>query len=223
MSHSRPLAHGCTRRRHTPILRRLLLFSLFAALLIGAAYFALQSVITATQKKLYPLKYEDLIAEASAEFDVPQVLICAVIRTESRFDPDAVSAAGARGLMQLMPKTYEWLMTKLGEEPSEELALDPRTNIRCGTYQLSRLYARFGDWTAALAAYNAGEGIVSQWLKDPAYAPEGALTSIPYKETRNYVKKVNDAIDVYVRLYDLAPMKDASVTEESVTASSTAS
>lgn len=198
---------------------RILIFLLVAAALVGIAYFSLRSVIDGIQRRLYPCRYEELVCEVSEEFEIPQALLYAVIRTESRFDEDAVSAAGAKGLMQLMPKTYEWVMGKLGEEATEEGIFDPRINLRCGAYQLARLYRRFGDWTAALAAYNAGEGTVSGWLKDPTYAPEGKLETIPYRETSNYVTKVTEAARVYARLYGLPSFEDAVTTEEPLSSS----
>ena len=79
---------------------------------------------------------------------------------------------------------------------------DPETNIRYGTYMLSRLYARYGDWTVALAAYNAGTGKVGDWLADASYADgNGGLKKIPYRETRQYVTKVTKAVKTYDRLY----------------------
>jgi soluble lytic murein transglycosylase-like protein len=114
----------------------------------------------------------------------------------------AVSSAGAIGLMQMMPDTYEWLCKKTGDLCIPAMLYDPETNIRYGTYLLSFLYTRYGNWDTALAAYNAGLGNVDQWLEDPAYAGEnGTLKEIPYKETRNYIKRVNEARRLYESLY----------------------
>lgn len=126
------------------------------------------------------------VRAASAEFGVPVPLILAVIRTESNFDQDAVSDAGAVGLMQLLPDTYRWIRDeRLCEKLPTEAILDPTVNVRYGTYYLSYLLERFGDLRVALAAYNAGEGRVAEWLEsDPT------LAHIPYPETRAYVDKV---------------------------------
>ncbi|MBE6629238.1 MAG: lytic transglycosylase domain-containing protein [Ruminococcaceae bacterium] len=130
------------------------------------------------------------VASAAAEFDVPPAMVLAVIRAESEFRPDAVSKAGARGLMQLMPDTFSWLCEQhLKEAHAPQQIDDPAINIRYGTYYLSYLYQQFGSWRVALAAYNAGEGRVTEWLADPALAKGGTLRRIPFPETAAYVKQ----------------------------------
>ena len=130
-----------------------------------------------------------LIKSAAEEFGVPAAMILAVIRTESDFYPSAVSDAGAKGLMQLMPETFSWLCARLGEAQPPSEIFDPATNIRYGTYYLSYLHEKFGSWRVALAAYNAGEGRVCEWLADPALASGGTLRRIPFPETAAYVEK----------------------------------
>ena len=104
-----------------------------------------------------------------------------------------------------MPDTYEWLATRLGDSGEIGLLYDPETSIRYGTYLLSFLFDRYGNWETVYAAYNAGLGNVDEWLEDPAYIDEnGVLDSIPFKETRTYVRRVSSARSVYERLYDLA-------------------
>ena len=106
-----------------------------------------------------------------------------------------------------MPSTFEWITTDLLREYlAPGMIYDPETNIKYGTYYLARLYRKFGDWNTAVAAYNAGEGKVSEWLKDPRYSDDGAklnIDTIPkeYRETENYVKKVNKALRKYGELY----------------------
>ena len=132
-------------------------------------------------------------------------MIYAVIRTESNFDSNAVSAVGAIGLMQLMPDTFTWISNDLlGERLAPAMAYDAETNIRYGTFLLKRLYDRYGDWNAALAAYNAGPGRVDGWLKEAQYVDERGLLipeQIPIGETRNYVDKVQQSAQAYTRLY----------------------
>ena len=131
-----------------------------------------------------------LVNAASAEFEVPVAMILAVIRTESDFRADALSRAGAMGLMQLMPDTFSWLCEQhLKEAHAPQQIDDPAINIRYGTYYLSYLYQQFGSWRVALAAYNAGEGRVTEWLADPALAKGGTLRRIPFPETAAYVKQ----------------------------------
>ena len=126
---------------------------------------------------------------------MPRAMILAVIRTESDFYPDATSSVGARGLMQLMPDTFLWICEDLHEpRPAQEIT-DPETNIRAGSYYLAYLFQKFSSWRVALAAYNAGEGRVHEWLTDPALSSGGTLRRIPFPETAAYVKK---ALEFYV-------------------------
>ncbi len=116
-------------------------------------------------------KYDDIIAEASEAYDVPFGFIKAVIRVESNFNPNALSHAGAMGLMQLMPRTAASLNVT---DP-----YDPRQNIFGGTKFLRILIDRYdGDINLILAAYNAGDAAVARY------------DGIPYPKTRGYVSKV---------------------------------
>ena len=169
---------------------------------IGLGFFA-DFLITCFEKQAYPREYAEYVEVYAEQYGVPETMIFAVIRTESGFDSGAVSHAGAVGLMQIMPDTFAWLTNEmLFDHLDEGMLYDPETNIKYGTYYLSRLYDRYGDWALALAAYNGGQGNVDEWLEDPAYADgEGGLKEIPFRETRQYVKKALKARDVYERLY----------------------
>ena len=146
--------------------------------------------------------YLPMVSAACTEFSVPVAMVMAVIRTESNFRPDAVSSAGAMGLMQLLPETFSYLcMQKLGEPERADEICNPQTNIRYGTYYLSYLYARFGSWRVALAAYNAGEGRVSEWLADSTLSQNNELLRIPFPETAAYVEKTWDAYETYLIKY----------------------
>lgn len=139
----------------------------------------------------YKALYRDEIMSAAEEFSVPAELIFAIVRCESAFDPDAVSPAGAKGLMQLMPATFDEVAWRLKENPGPELMSDPAVSIRYGTYYISYLIRYFGNEDTAIAAYNAGMGKVRSWLADSRYSDDGVtLKHIPYKETSDYVKKV---------------------------------
>lgn len=178
-----------------------MLVILILSVLIGFAY---NGFMTLVERSTHPREYRALVEEYAAAYAVPESVIYAVIRSESSFDASAVSSAGAIGLMQLMPSTYEWICSLTGEACEHRLLYDPETNIRCGTYLLSILYSEYGVWETVYAAYNAGMGNVNEWLADPEYAGEnGALEKIPFKETRNYVNRVSSARTVYERLYGL--------------------
>ena len=109
--------------------------------------FLFDCICTAIERQTHPRKYAEYVVVYAEAYNVPEDVIYAVIRTESHFDSAAVSRAGAVGLMQLMPETFLWLTNDmLGEHLSEAVLYDPETNIRYGTYLLSRLYTRYGDW-----------------------------------------------------------------------------
>jgi soluble lytic murein transglycosylase-like protein len=130
-------------------------------------------VTTAESFRLSPkYEYDAIIADAADRYRLDPALIRAVIRTESAFDPQAVSTAGAQGLMQLMPA----LARELGVEDS----FDPRENIMAGCQYLSALLAYYnGDVPLALASYNAGPGMVERYNGIP-----------PFEETQRYVKTI---------------------------------
>ena len=158
--------------------------------------------ITALLRNMREQRYLELATQSAAAFDVPLPMVLAVIRTESDFRPNAVSSAGAMGLMQLMPETFAYLRDEQFEEKlSDRAVFDPETNIRYGTYYLAYLHERFDDWKTALAAYNAGESRVSDWLDDPEISPNGILISIPFPETAQYVKSVLAAYEDYAQKY----------------------
>ncbi|MBQ7969282.1 MAG: lytic transglycosylase domain-containing protein [Clostridia bacterium] len=184
-------------------------FSLIAIvllpLIIVAAIGIYNHIQEKIEKELYPLpeKYLHVIKTYSEEYNVPIELLCAVINTESSFDPSAQSHADARGIMQITEETFNWLQYRMGIEGtySFDKLLDYEINIKFGTYFLSLLYEEFNDWDTALAAYNAGRGSVNKWLDDPNVTQDGKLVNIPFEETRNYIQKVNKAKEKYIQLY----------------------
>ncbi|MBR6680768.1 MAG: lytic transglycosylase domain-containing protein [Clostridia bacterium] len=176
----------------------ILLISLFLGL-------AMDTVWDIAEKKTHPTDFSSYVKTYASEYNIPEYIIFAVIETESGFDKDAESSVGARGLMQMMPSTFEWLTgpEHLGERLPSSKLYDPEISIKYGTYYLNYLYKKFDyNWDNTFAAYNAGEGNVAEWLESDKYSDgKGNLVNIPFKETAHYVKKVNDNIEIYKKLY----------------------
>ncbi|WP_298090062.1 lytic transglycosylase domain-containing protein [uncultured Sphingomonas sp.] len=131
-------------------------------------------------------------------------LIHAIARQESQFDRAAVSHAGARGLMQLMPATAAEQSGKIGLSYSPAaLTTDPNLSIQLGSSYFERIYGNYGSYPLAIAAYNAGGGNVNKWLRQNGDPRTGAIDivdwieQIPYMETRNYVQRVLENAVVY--------------------------
>ncbi len=148
----------------------------------------------------YPVAFPNAIS-AAAFPGIPAELVLAVMREESAFDPNAVSRAGAIGLMQLMPSTARWLGRERGWRGDRCTELrDPACSVAMGSRYLAYLLDRFdGSLVAALAAYNGGEGRMSRWRKqfDPAADPMVAMELIGLRETRLYVGKVLETLCFY--------------------------
>lgn len=151
----------------------------------------------------YPRPYTATVQAAGEEFDVDPLLIWAVMRQESVFDPEALSYVGARGLMQVMPATQAWIEEQMGEDLAPGDAFTPRANIRLGAWYLRFLLDYFdGDVQLALAAYNGGAGSVEGWQDDPLVSDrDDLLRWIGFGETREYLERVLLNYRVYQALY----------------------
>ena len=171
---------------------------LVASLVVGILS---DAIFTYVEKAIYPEDYSDLVVKYADKYGIPHELVFAVIKVESNFDNETVSSAGALGLMQLMPSTYEWLTSKLGDSYNKQDLFNPEINIKYGTYYLQYLYTRFGSWEKAIIAYNWGPTVFSQFMEEHGYT-EGNYDSIPVKETRNYIKKVLHHWEKYEKLYN---------------------
>ncbi len=151
---------------------------------------------------LYPFPYREFVEKHAERHGLDPLLVAAVIREESGFDPRARSGVGARGLMQLMPRTAEWAAPKAGVRSFalEDLD-DPETNIRMGCWYLAYLSRQFdGELPLMLAAYNGGEGNVARWRKARGHETEELLTAA-FPETRRYVKRGLNTYRNYRFLY----------------------
>ncbi len=159
---------------------------------------------------IYPRHYENIIEEYADEYGIDKWLVMALIRSESGFDAAATSHAGARGLMQLMPDTAEWLINRGGFDMEAEDALgDADKNIQLGIYYLSVLIAYYQDeagnidLATVIAAYNAGIGTVDQWLREDVWDGKTAtIEDIPYGETQSHIRKVLHSYERYQAIYD---------------------
>ena len=185
--------------------RRALAILLIIAIAIGIG-FATDAIWSWIDRESHPQAYADIVKKYANEYNIPEEIIFAVIKTESDFDPSAKSKKDALGLMQMVPDTFEWLTgnTHLGEDLPFSSLENPDVSIRYGTYYLSYLAERFDrNWTNVFAAYNAGETRVSKWVKNSEYVDEsGTLIYFNgYEETEAYVKRVNEAIEKYRELY----------------------
>ncbi|AIG25268.1 lytic transglycosylase domain-containing protein [Brevibacillus laterosporus] len=174
---------------------------LFSVLII--IYLLLNSSIV--WKLMYPIKYEEQIRLVSKKYEVNPYLVLAVIRSESKFKPDLVSKKGAVGLMQLMPNTAEWIQSQGKLEMLYPADLEhPATNINLGTWYLAYLLQMFkGNEVLALAAYNAGQGNVKNWLHNKQWeGTRETISNIPFGETRHYVQRVLYYEDRYKEVYE---------------------
>ncbi len=181
--------------RMSGVILMILIASVLAALLY-------QTIWDAVDRARYPQDYSEYVSKYSAQYGVPEPVIYAVIKVESDFASNAVSHAGAIGLMQLTPDTFSWVSMLMKRSEDSGMLYDPETNIEYGTYLLSYLYMRYNRWDTVFAAYNAGMARVDEWLENPDYTDgDGRLVNVPFRETDKYIDRVNDAIDVYKRLY----------------------
>lgn len=149
----------------------------------------------------FPTPFKDLVMKHADERDLSPATVFSIIRAESAFQPRARSAAGALGLMQLMPATGADTARRIGlPKPSKEALLEARVNIALGTAYLSQMLRRFdGNLAMAAAAYNAGPGRVLRWQPEQRCVPtEFWVETIPFTETHRYVRKVL----FYEALYD---------------------
>ena len=153
-------------------------------------------------RKIYPIKYKDYIFKYSEENGIDPYLTTSVIFVESKFYPNSISKKGARGLMQIMPKTGEWIAEQIGiEDYQVDDLFDIETNIRLGTWYLAYLMKQFdGDLILVLAAYNGGQGNVREWLQQNQQVSD--FDNFPYKETRDYVVKIDCVYKIYKGLYN---------------------
>jgi soluble lytic murein transglycosylase len=180
-------------------LKKLLIFALIIVIVI----FSLPTILREISKKVYPLKYIEIVDSKAKKYNIDSYLILAIIRNESNFNKDAKSKAGAKGLMQVVDSTADEVAKELMLTDYEiEHIYDPEINIEIGTKYLTKLFNQFdNNVLLAVAAYNAGPGKVNSWLEDEVI-DENDLSTIPYKETNSYVRRVMRDYEIYKNLYE---------------------
>ena len=154
-------------------------------------------------ESLYPLYYEDLIGERALEYEIDPLLVLAMIREESRFNAWNESVAGARGLMQIIFSTGEWIAQKINlEEFNDEMLFNSEINIDLGCWYINYLKERFSnDLILIISGYNAGPGTTSKWLEQYDRSDlDNFVENVPYSETREHIKKVMKSYQMYKRL-----------------------
>lgn len=177
------------------IKKRILIAIFSAAIIFTAAIFICRA--------LFPLKYKAEIEKYSSKYGVDRFLVVSLIKAESNFNENAVSHAGARGLMQLTNDTFEYSLSciDMGSENADIFA--PEANIECGVWYLSTLLKKYGgNITNSVAAYNAGSTNVDKWLSDKSLSKDGeTLDNIPFGETLRHTKKISRYMIIYKILY----------------------
>ena len=170
-----------------------IIFGLVTMTVFGMYYFVEKKVV-------YPLSYEREVLIYSDTFSLDPFLVFSVIKIESGFDENALSNKGAKGLMQIIEPTAKFIAEALDVKNYD--LYDADTNIRFGCYYLRYLLDRFEIQNTALCAYNAGEGNVNDWLSENSLSKDGKnLDYIPFKETREYIKKFEKTLSKYKKLY----------------------
>ena len=143
-----------------------------AVLLAAAGFVLMRPATDSVYRQMYPRKYSHYIEQYSREYGVDKNLVYAVTRIESNFDPQAVSSADARGLMQMTSDAFDWVQYRMGDEK------------------------------LAICAYHAGMSNVRSWLSQENYSKDGkTLDKIPYSDTEWYYDKVSQAKQIYKELY----------------------
>lgn len=192
--------------RNTLIILCVLLAVSFTAQMLMKAYLSRQAAAHQAEQNAiderYPLQYRSSITAIAGEYNLSPALIAAIIMNESSFRPSARSAVGARGLMQVMPETGEWIAHKLQyDNYYSDLLDDPETNIRFGCWYISYLSSLFnGDPLCVVCAYHAGQGEISAWLSNPLYSTDGKklnMENLPDGPTKTYAGRVTRDYGIY--------------------------
>lgn len=195
-------AYGISRRKRSK--KKWVFITAVIVLIALIALFFGDAVYKRILQETHPIKYQQLVERYATENKVDKFLIYAIIKTESSFNPDAVSNMGARGLMQIMDETFQWVRFRLGDDESLgfDSMFDPEQNIRYGSYLVGYLIRYFENEAAAVCAYHAGVGNVDSWLSNSQYSSDGkTLDKVPTSDTNHYLSKIQKALNNYKTLY----------------------
>ena len=179
----------------------LILVIILAIIFILLKIVRLQDIIL---KQIYPIKYQEYVEKYSEEYEVDKYIIYAIIKAESNFDTNVQSQKGAKGLMQLMEDTAEEMANTVQVEIlSEEDLFDAEKNVNLGIAYYAYLLEYYNrSTTLALTAYNAGMGNTDSWISEGIIKEDGEnIENIPYTETNNYVRKILNNYQMYLKLY----------------------
>lgn len=182
------------------------------AVILGIALLAVmfglivQSVTDKAERSKYPLKYEEFVNKYSYDYGVPKNVVYAYIKCSSNFDSSLLSDSGDIGLMQASPKLLETYKEELHDPYDAGMLYDPETNIKYGTYHLSKIYLKVGTWRAVYAAVSAGVDKVEEWLANPDYSEisdlaKPKLITIPDEDAARYASRLEETAEKYKTLY----------------------
>ncbi len=178
---------------------------LFLVLIIFLTVILLIFAIPKIERRyFYPLEYMDDVNKYSQEYEIDKYFILSVIKTESSFNEKATSSVGARGLMQIMPNTFDWIKSKNIAENNIDYddMYVANYNIQFGSFLLSYLYNKFESYELAAAAYHAGITQVVNWLNDDKVSQDGiSIEQFPSSVTNHYVNKVMNSFESYKNIY----------------------
>lgn len=183
-------------------LKSILFYMVLASLLISVILGIVLGGRALIKKHFYPQKFKAQVEESSVKYNIDKNFIYAVIKVESGFDKKAISSKGAMGLMQITPKTAEYIAKLKGENTEQIDLFNENINIDYGAFYLRYLLDKFKCLESAICAYNAGEGKVKGWLKNKEFSDNGiTLKIVPYLETNEYLKKILLTFSKYKKYY----------------------
>lgn len=180
----------------------IILCTLLTFLFLAFFIFKIQNIVL---KQIYPLKYANYVEKYAQDNSLDVMLIYAIMKAESNFEPNITSSSGAMGLMQIMENTAREIARKKEIELStKEMLYQPEINIMLGTAYFAQLLKTYdGNINLSLAAYNAGIGNVAKWIENGIIQVDGSdIENIPFKETNNYVRKILRDYKIYRELYE---------------------